>query len=67
MDDDQNRALMEYLASTLTKRQLVMNLETVEQFTPTFHNPKDKLKVSSMMTASEQHELCLRLFSHMLK
>ena len=40
-----------------------MSRDTVEQFTPVFNSIKDKLKVSSMMSSSDQVDLCLSLYS----
>ena len=43
-----------------------MDRNTVEQFTPTFNSPKDKLKVSSMLKSSEQISFCLTSLAHLI-
>ena len=51
------------MKQTLEKKFLVMSRETVEQFTPIFNSPKDKLKVSSMLNSNEQVDFCLVLYA----
>jgi len=57
---------MEYLLQTIDKRQLVMEKITVDEFTPTFNSPKDKLKVSSMLRNNEQISFCLTALAHLI-
>ena len=55
--------LLEITKVTLEKRTLLMSRETVDQFSPVFQSAKDKLKVSSMMKANSQFQLCLHIFA----
>jgi hypothetical protein len=67
MTDEQRKAFMECVRSTLEKGQLIMSRDAVEWFTPQFNSAKDKPTVSSMIKSPFQAELCLRAFGLMIQ
>lgn len=67
MSQNQRMKLLETVKLTLEKRALLMSRDTVEQFSPVFQSAKDKLKVSSMMKANSQYQLCLHVFTESVK